>query len=254
MVAQASFPSEWPLVSSLWTERNAAAKLLASAIAYEALGGSTYRDGVEQILSQYRTHQDGAGGQVPFPRVDGGLYAKGEQRDPAEFSENLEDFVASSWMSTLLSDAAVRAYGTGEDVATAQFVARLGGFLATSIQQWPNHCFDNTTLAAPRWALTHQGVGVLTSDLDAERALEISAQIAWARWFREQLGGDGFDLRAAALDLYETFDAGVNFHVLPGSFDVTPPNRWAREFRVADGIEFALALPDGIFSNGFESP
>lgn len=254
VLAQANFPAQWSLGSSFWTERHAAFKLLASVIAYEALGGNTYRDSVEQLLGYYRAHQDGASGQVPSPRVDGGLYTTGQQRDPDEFADYLTTFVASSWMSALLSDAAVRAYGTGEDAATAQFVARLGDFLAATIEQYPNHYFNNTTLATPRWALTYQGGGVLNSDLDADRALEVAAQIAWARWFREQLGGDGSALRPAALDLYETFDVGVNVYIQGSSYAVIPANRWAKEFRTADGLEFALALDEEIFSNGFESP
>lgn len=262
--AQAGFAHAWTPQRNFWTERHAGFKLLANVVAYEVLGNAAYRDAVDQILADYRAHQDGGNGGVPSPRVDGGLYHTGQQHDPAEFPGQLSTFVASSWMSALISEAAVRAYATREDAATAQFIARLGNFLAATLEVRGDHAYqgDPGPLATPRYAMRFDGATSLASGADAEHALDVTAQLAWARYFREFSGDDGTSLRDAALDLYATYDASVNSWIRPTAppagtaYRVSPSRKWAWEHRTSDGLGFAMSEddPNAVFEDGFENP
>lgn len=256
--AQATFAHAWTPQRGFWTERHAAFKLLANVVAFEVAGGASLRDAVNQILADYRTHQDGAGGGVPMPYIDGGLYHTGAQH-AGDWGD--ADFGGSSWMSALLSDAVVRAYATGEDAATAGFVARLGDFMRATVVSTIEHSYDATgPLALPRYAMLRDGSDGQRNFEDGEHALDVAAQVAWARWFRESLGGDGTALRATALDLYATYDEGVNYWIRPAAppantaYRVNPPRKWGWEHRTSDGLAFAMieADPDDVFFNGFE--
>jgi hypothetical protein len=258
-----AFPHAWTPARNFWTERNTAFKLLAKVVAYEALGGAVHRDAVNQILADLRAHQDGAGGQIPQPYVDGGLYHTGRQHDPSEMAAFLDDYLASSWMSVLVSDAAVRAYASGEDAATATFIARLGDFIRSSVVQTTANGYDSgQVMALPRYSVRRDGSSAVTGSSDTEHALEVAAQLAWAHYFREAIGGDGAALRDAALDVYATYDEGVNFWIRPTAppantaYRVSPPRKWGWEHRTADGLSFALvqADPDAVFADGFEAP
>lgn len=256
------FAHAWSPARNFWTERNAAFKLLAKVVAYEVLGGVAHRDAVNQVLADLRAHQDGAAGLVPTPYIDGGLYHTGQQHDPAEMGAFLGSYLASSWMSVLVSDAALRAYATGEDSATAGFIARLGDFIRSTVIHTTGTDYSSASLALPRYSVLRDGSDAVTSASDAEHALEVAAQLAWAHYFREAIGGDGSLLRDAALDVYATYDEGVNFWIRPAAppantaYRVAPPRKWAWEHRASDGLAFALIQsdPDALFADGFETP
>jgi hypothetical protein len=260
------YPHAWTPQRNSWTERHAAFKLLAKVVGYEVLGGAARRDAVNLILSDLRAHQDGAAGQIPSPRVDGGLYHTGNQHDPDEMEDFLDDYLASSWMSVLLSDAVVRAYATGEDVASASFVARLADFLRSTVIQTTDHEYPTSeALARPRYSVRHDGSAALTLPNDTEHALEVAAHLAWGRYFRELLGANGNVLRDAAVDMYATYDEGVNEWIRPAGpasglpafrLQVGVYRKWGWEHRTSDGLAFALSEldPDAVFANGFEMP
>jgi hypothetical protein len=259
-IAQSTFAHAWTPARGFWTERHAAFKLLANVVAYEVAGGASLRDAVDQILGDYRAHQDGANGGVPTPYVDGGLYHTGSQH-AGDWGSS--DYGGSSWMSALLTEAAVRAYATGEDAATAAFIARLGDFMRATVVTTVEHSYSTSdALALPRYAMLRDGSDGQRNFEDVEHALDVAGQIAWAHWFRESLAGDGTSLRAAAVDLYETYDEGVNFWIRPTAppantaYRVSPPRKWAWEHRTSDGLAFALieADPDDLFDDGFEPP
>jgi hypothetical protein len=258
-----AFPHAWTPQRGFWTERHAAFKLLAKVVAYEVLGTPAHRDAVNQILADFRAHQDGAGGQIPANRIDGGLYHFGSQHD-GDWDE--ASLGVSSWMSALLSDAVVRAYATGEDAASAQFLARFGDFASATVVRTTEHDYPTpNALALPRYGMLLDGSDGQINSTDVEHALDVASLVAWARYFRELLGGDGETLRLAALDLYATYDEGVNNWIRPGSFSSGLPEfrlqvgvfrKWGWEHRVSDGLAFALieSDPNDIFDDGFESP
>lgn len=256
----ASFPHAWTPTRNFWTERHAAFKLLANVVAYEVHGGTARRDAVNQILADLRAHQDGAGGQVPLPRIDGGLYHLGTQHDGDWPGAS---YGGSSWMSVLLSDAVVRAYATGEDAATAQFLARLGNFLHATVVVTTEHSYNTTSaaLALPRYAMLRDGSDGQRNFEDVEHALEVAAHLAWADYFARVTGTPDARLGAMALSMYATYDIGVNFWIRPTgpasglpAYRVAPWRKWGWEHRTSDGIGFALAsgAESLLFADGFE--
>jgi hypothetical protein len=258
--AASTFPHAWTPARSFWTERHAAYKLLANVVAYEVLGGTPRRDTVNQILADLRTHQDGAGGAIPAQRVDGGLYHFGSQHDGDWANGSLG---ASSWMGALLSDAIVRAYATGEDAPTAEFLARFGDFAVATVVQTADHDYDTSdVLAMPRYGMLLDGSDGQVNSSDVEHALDVAGLVAWARYFRELQGGNGDSLRNAALDLYATYDEGVNGWIRPTAppantaFRISPPRKISWEHRTTDGLAFALSEedPNAVFYSGFENP
>src|SRR5262249_9760665 len=106
--------TRWSPSLSFWTERNTGDKLLANEIAYEVTGNATFKSNVQTIVNDFVWHQNGAGGQLPTNRIDGGLYHTGAQHDISEASSG-DVLIASSWMSVLIADAMVRAYGLWQD-------------------------------------------------------------------------------------------------------------------------------------------
>lgn len=256
-----SYVMAWTPTRGFWTERHAAFKLLALVIAYEVHGGTTRRDAVNTALTELRTHQDGAGGQIPANRIDGGLYHFGSQHDGDWAATSLG---GSSWMSALLSDAVVRAYATGEDAPTAIFMRRLGQFLRATLVLTTAHSYDTSdALWLPRYAMLIDGSDGQFNDSDGEHALDVAGQLAWASWFAAQQGADPAQLRQATLDTYLTYDESVNFWIRPSgpaaglpAFRVAPPRKWGWEHRTSTGLAFALsegsAPPDVVFASGFE--
>lgn len=261
--AQQSFNHSWTGALGFWTERHAAFKLLANVVAYEVLGDTAYRDRVDAILTALRAHQDGVGQTVQPARIDGGLYHTGNQHGESAIGWS-SAMGASSWMSALLLDAAVRAYASGEDAATAGFVERLARFIASTPVNVSNP-FNSppATLPAPLYAVLETGGSASTlTNGEHEHALNAAAGIAWGVYF-DQLGGGGDPaLRAVVEALYGTYDDGVNFWIRPTAppantaYRVNPWRKWGWEHRTSDGIGFALSLQDGsrIFANGFEAP
>lgn len=250
------FSHAWSPNLGFWTERHAALKLLARSVAYEVLGGTTRATAVTTMLAALATHQDGANGQLPAQRIDGGLYHTGTQH--GDWGSALG---ASSWMTALLSDAAVRAYATDERASTAQFVRRLGNFLRATIVRTTDHQYDSVERPAPLYAMTFDGADA-TPDFgpEEEHALNVAAQIAWAHYFSAVLGEPDAILRQSVLDLYATYDRGVNFWIRPAApasglaaFRVNPPRKWGWEHRTSDGLAFAMTeASDSIFAADFE--
>jgi hypothetical protein len=244
--AHNGYPHVWTPTRNFWTERHAAFKLLAQTIAYEVNGGATRRDTVEQTLADFRAHQDGAGGAIPSQRIDGGMYHFGEQHDGDWDDGRLG---GSSWMSALLSDAVVRAYATGEDAASARFVRRLGLFLRATMVRTDEHSYDTfeAPLWLPRYAMLIDGTDGQRNFEDIEHALDVAGQLAWAFWMARQVSEPAPELKQAALDLYASYDEGVNYWIRPSgpaaglpAFRVAPPRKWGWEHRVSTGLAFAL--------------
>lgn len=253
--AHAGFPHAWTPQRNFWTERHAAYKLMAAVVAYEVLGGAARRDAVEQVLADYRVHQDGANGAIPAQRIDGGLYHTGSQHAGDWASTALG---GSSWMTGLLLDAAVRAYATGEDAATAQFVRRLGTFLAATLEQASDTDYGGT-LWQPRYAMLLDGSSGQRNSTDIEHSLNVAGALAWSAYFAEVTGQSPTAFRNAAQNLYASYDIGVNFWIRPAgpasglpAFRVTPWRKWGWEHRTSDGLAFALSPAEGVFANGFE--
>ena len=256
--AQQTYNHVWSPAQGFWTERNTAFKLLANVVAYEVTGSSTLRDRVTTILADLRRHQDGANGQVPTPRIDGALYHTGLQH-----GDWGPEYGASPWMSVLGTDAVVRADGSGEDTATAQFVLRMARYMNSSLVLDPEDPYGTgAPELASLYATYANGGDAFGEGGQEEHSLEVAAHIAWGYYFSDLLGTADPVLRQRALDLYETYDAGVNEWIRPTApasgltaYRVNPWRKWGWEHRTSDAMAFALGLDapaPTLFGNGFE--
>ncbi|MBA8888723.1 hypothetical protein FHW12_002959 [Dokdonella fugitiva] len=263
LAAHDTFPDVWVTnPDRFWTERHAAFKLLANAIAWELDGGSAQRAKVDAEIAELVRHQDGADGQIPHPPayVDGGLYHLGTQHD---YDWNETSYGASSWMSVLLVDAALRAYATAEDTPTAQLIRRLGTFLRASVVITPEHSYDTyeDALPLPRYAMLSDGSDGQRNYEDIEHALDVAAGLAWAGYFADLTGLPDPTLRDTAAELYYSYDIGVNYWIRPAgpasgltAYRVAPWRKWGWEQRVAVGFVWAMrAEGDVIFANGYDA-
>src|SRR5262249_17883984 len=137
--------THWSPNLSFWTERNSGDKLLATEVAYEVTGNATFKADVQTIVNDFIWHQDGAGGQLPGNRVDGGLYHTGEQHDISEAS-SASVLIASSWMSALIVDPMVRVFGVWQDNShIPDFIVRMGNFEMVASKSDANGQFGGTT-------------------------------------------------------------------------------------------------------------
>jgi len=258
---QNGFTHTWTSTRGFWTERHAAFKLLGKVIAYEVLGTAPRAAEVTQILADLRAHQNGiAPRPAPPPQTDGALFHLGTQHD-GEWPD--ATYGGSSWMSVLLSDAVVHAYTTGEDLPTAQFIARLGNFLRATVINTTDHQYDTSAaLATPRYVTMMDASDGEAYAGNEEHALEVAAHLAWADYFARVAGTPDPGLRTRALEVYATYDEGVNFWIRPTAppantaFRISPPRKWGWEHRTSGGIGFALSdiIPGEppLFANGFE--
>jgi hypothetical protein len=262
LAAHDTFNDVWSTTPDrFWTERHAAFKLLANSIAWELNGVTAQRDKVNALIAELVRHQDGANGQIPQPAgyVDGGLYHFGSQHD-SDWDD--ASFGASSWMSVLLVDAALRAYATAEDAPTANLIRRLGNFLRVATVDTLEHSYDTyeAPLALPRYAMLSDGSDGQRNYEDIEHALDVAAGLAWAGYFADLVGQPDARLRARANDLYFSYDIGVNYWVRPGgpaagltAFRTAPWRKWGWEHRVSVGFGWAMQTGgDTIFANGFD--
>ena len=242
--AHAGTATRWNPNLSFWTERNVGYKLLANEIAYEVTGNTTFRNTVQTIVADLVYHQNGANGQLPANRVDGGLYHIGEQHDASEVDDP-NVIIASSWMSALIVDPMVRVFGVWQNAQISDFVVRMGNFVKAASKTDANNQFGGA-LRYPDYLMRADGTSENRLDTDVQHALDVGSIAAWATYFAELRGTPDPTLRQLANDLYSTYDVGVNFWTRPGgtNFNVSPPRRYTWEYKNAASFSWALTGSD----------
>src|SRR5262249_5729514 len=178
--------THWTPNLSFWTERNVGDKLLATQIAYEVQGNCTLKSNVQTIVGDLIWHQNGANGQLPANRVDGGLYHYGVQHDLSEVS-SAGVMIASSWMSALIVDPMVRAYGVWQNPQVVDFSVRMGNFEKAASKTDANGQFGGTT-RYPDYLMRADGTSDNRSDTDVQHAMDVGGVAAWATYFAELRG------------------------------------------------------------------
>lgn len=242
--AHAVTATHWDPALATWTERNIALKLLATEIAYEVTGNAGFKSDLQAVVGDLIWHQNGAGGQLPVNRVDGGLYHLGSQHDAGEASGG-SVLIASPWMSALAADAMVRVYGVWQNTQIADFLVRAGTFLKAASKIDAAGQFGNTTRYPDNLTRT-DGTSDSRTAADVQHAIDVGGAAAWANYFAEVRGTPDATLRQLANDLYATYDLGVNYWTQPGStnFNVAPPRRYTWEYKNSGSFSWALTGTD----------
>jgi hypothetical protein len=237
--------THWSPNLSFFTERNTGDKLLATEMAYEVTGNATFKSSVQTIVGDLIWHQNGAGGQLPANRIDGGLYHTGQQHDISEAS-SADVLIASSWMSVLVVDPMVRVFGVWQgNSQIPDFIVRMGNFEKAAAKTDANGQFGGTT-RYPDYLMRADGTSDNRSDTDVQHAMDVGSVAAWATYFAELRGTPDASLRQLANDLYATYDVGVNFWTRPGgtNFNVSPPRRYTWEYKNSPSFSWALTGTD----------
>ena len=153
--------------------------------------------------------------------------------------------IASSWMSALIVDPMVRAYGVWQNPQIADFIVRMGNFEKAASKTDANGQFGGTT-RYPDYLMRADGTSENRSDTDVQHAMDVGAVAAWATYFAELRGTPDASLRQLANDLYATYDVGVNFWTRPGgtNFNVSPPRRYTWEYKNSPSFSWALTGTD----------
>jgi hypothetical protein len=237
--------TRWSPTLNMFTERHAGFKLLANVVAYEVLGDTAYKNKVSEIVGDFIWHQNGAGGQMPANRIDGGLYHTGKQH--TEGSKNA--YLASPWMSALIVDAMVRAYAVSDDPAVAEFIVRMGNFVKAAVRSDNKHQYDTYagTLAYPDYLIKADGTKDMRSSTDVQHAIDVGGIAGWAYYFSHVLGTPDPSLKQLANDLYFTFDIGVNYWTRPTgpssgltAYRVSPWRKYGWEYRTTGSFSWTL--------------
>ncbi|WP_254508368.1 Calx-beta domain-containing protein [Anatilimnocola floriformis] len=237
--------TRWNPNLSFWTERNVGYKLLANEVGYEVTGNAAFKNTVQTIVADLIWHQNGAGGQLPTNRVDGGLYHIGEQHDASEV-EDPNVLIASSWMSALIVDPMVRVYGVWQNAQVSDFIVRMGNFEKVASKVDGDGQFEAGSMRYPDYLMRTDGTSENRTDTDVQHALDVGAVAAWATYFADLRGTPDASLRQLANDLYHTYDIGVNYWTRPGgtNFNVSPPRRYTWEYKNAASFSWALTSSD----------
>jgi hypothetical protein len=241
--------TRWTPTMNFWTERHSGFKLLANTIAFEVLGGA-YRDSMLAVLNDLVWLQNGAGGQVPAGRVDGGLYHYGAQHDWDWAEDTLG---ASPWMSMFVMDPMLRVYGLTETAEVGQFIRRMGGFFKASCIATSYNSADGKKMDFPRYAVLFDGRdGQADEWSDVQHALEVGAGVAYGYYLSILLGSPDTSLAAKAQSLYYTYDDQVNGWIRPAgpqsglcAYRVSPWRKYNWEYRPSGGFSWAVAQSAG---------
>src|SRR5262249_28038248 len=189
--------THWSPNLSFWTERNTGDKLLSTEVAYEVTGSAALKTNVQTIVGDFIWHQNGANGQLPSNRVDGGLYHYGVQHDLDEVSSG-DVLIASSWMSALIVDPMVRVFGVWEDnPQIPDFIVRMGNFEKWASKTDTDGQFGGIT-RYPDYLMRPDGTSDNRSDTDVQHAMDVGAVAAWATYFAELRGTPDSSLRQLA--------------------------------------------------------
>lgn len=207
-------PTLWTPTASSWTERFTSFKLLANTIAYEVTGSQAYKTELTNQANDLIWHQNGANGQIPASRIDGGLYHYGSQHGDG----TANSLLASSWMTALITEAMVRVYSVSENTAVANFVKRIGTFEKAALKLDANHSYTSSNSGAlwyGDYMMRYDGVTDVRDGSEVEHSLDIAVTTAWAGYFAALLGTPDNSIIGAANNAYNSYDVGVNYWIRP---------------------------------------
>jgi hypothetical protein len=250
--------TRWSTTGAAYTERHIAFRLISHVIAYEVFGDAatiigkttTYKQRFQDIMTDLRWHQDGAGGAIPSPYVDGGLWKLGQQQ--GEGATNT--YVAAAWHYGQLIDAVVRVYAATEDANVAQFIRRAGTFLKAASKLQPSE-FDafSGDLREIDYVTNIDGSTYAPDGAFYQHALQVAGALGWAHYFSGVLNVSDATLKAQANDLYLTYDYFVNDRIRPGApvtsgaaFRIGNTDPWRLYnwmYHNSGSLSWALAVP-----------
>ena len=250
--------SRWSPAAGAWTERGTGLNTLANVVMFELFGDKVSADRVKSAIQDYAWHQNGADGLLPSNRLDGALYHLGSQH-----GDGLEtDYVASPWMTVLIVNALIRAYGVTKDPAIPDMLIRIARWESKITRFDGDSEYDTSPvshlLRYPLYIVRADGSGSrLDATSAAEHALEVAASISWGSYFARLMGKAEPELDAAVNDLYLTYTEGVGYWLRPlapasglTAFRMTPPRKISWEHRPSGSLSWLMEQNGSRFELG----
>lgn len=243
-------PTLWSPTASSWTERFTSFHLLANTVAYEVTGSNAYKTALTNQSNDLIWHQNGANGQIPANRIDGGLYHYGSQHGDGTANALL----ASSWMTALIAEAMVRVYSVSENTTVANFVKRIGTFEKAALKLDANHSYTSDYPGAlwyGDYMMKYDGTTDMRDGSEVEHSLDVAVTTAWASYFAAFLGTPDNSITTAANNAYNSYNVGVNYWVRPNgpsagntAYRITPWRKYGWEY--TPSISFAWLMTSAL--------
>ncbi len=248
-------PTLWSPSAGSWTERFTSFRLIANTVGYEVTGNTTYKNSMISQSNDLIWHQNGAGGILPANRIDGGLYHYGSQHGDGTPTA----YIASSWMTALISEAMIRVYGVTEDVTIANFIKRIGTFEKAALKLDAAHTYTSSNPGAlwyGDYIMLFDGTSDERDGSEVEHSMDVSVTLAWAAYFANLTGTPDNTLITAANDAYASYNVGVNYWIRPTApssgftaYRVTPWRKYGWEYTPSASFSWlmnTLTAPTGI--------
>jgi hypothetical protein len=249
-------PDRWSPTSS-YTERHMGFKLMALTVGYELFGdvpyktgaSLTYRERLLTLTSNLVWHQNGAGGALPANRVDGGLWKYGGQEGNGPETSLLVSF----WQTPFVIDAMVRAYTLTDSADIAHFIRRSGTalkFAGKSYTPAQRTVYTNVpeNLRLVDYVTLIDGTTYAADGAGPEHAMSVAGAMAWAYYFSKLTGQRDDTLRAAANELYRTYDYETNEWTRPtapasgfSAYRNTPWRRYNWTYKTSGSLSWCLS-------------
>ncbi len=249
-------PDRWSPTSS-YTERHIAFRLMAHAVCYELFGdipyktgaSKTYRERLLTITANLIWHQNGAGGQLPANRIDGGLWKYGSQ----EGNGPQAGLVVSFWQTPFVIDAMVRAYLLTDSTDIANFIRRTGTalkFAGKSYTPAQRVYYTNApeNLGLVDYVTLIDGSTYAADGVGPEHALELAGALGWSYYFSKLTNQSDETFKQSATDLYRTYDYEVNDWTRPiapasglTAYRTNPPRRYNWTYKTSGSLSWTLS-------------
>jgi Bacterial Ig domain len=202
-------PTHWTPGAPAWTERHNAFRLLDYLVAYEVTGAG--KEDLLSVVSDLIWLQNGAGGQIPANRVDGGLYHYGQQAEDGTPGI----LMASPWLSALVVNAMAREYGISEDPAVASFLVRMGTFISAALRTDEQEEYGVGPLLYADYLMRYDGTTDQRDGSQVEHALDVQTALAWGYFFSILSNQPNSVFKQSASSLYTTYHYGVQYWTRP---------------------------------------
>lgn len=249
-------PDRWSPTSS-YTERHMGFKLMSMVVAYELFGdvpyktgaSLTYRERLLTLTSNLVWHQNGANGQLPANRVDGGLWKFGSQEGNGPETSLLVSF----WQTPFVVDPMVRAYVLTDSTEIANFIRRTGNALKFGAKSYTPAQRDVYTgvpenLRLVDYVTLVDGSTFAADGFGPEHALSVAGAMAWSYYFSLLTNQRDDTLKQATDELYRTYDYETNDWTRPtapasglSAYRNTPWRRYNWTYKTSGSLSWCVS-------------
>ena len=139
-------------------------------------------------------------------------------------------------------------YAGTERTDAAHFIRRMGTFLTAATKVGPDQQYgQNINLRQVDYVTLIDGSTYTPDGVTGEHALQVAGALAWSWYFSRLTGQPDPTLRAAAIELYDTYDYSVNHWTRPAAnasgfteYRVTPWRKYGWQYKTSGSLSWCL--------------